>query len=114
MRVTSAPARKARKNKIRKATKGMGHTRRASTRMGTQAVIRSLQYQYRARRTKKRDFRKLWIQRINAAARENGTTYSALIKNLAEANIKLDRKVLADIAVSDPKAFSAIVNAAKK
>ncbi|MCU0667686.1 MAG: 50S ribosomal protein L20 [Patescibacteria group bacterium] len=95
--------------KIRKATKGMTHSRRRSYKMGKQGVIKSLQYAYRDRRNKKRSFRSLWNTRINAAARLNGTTYSVFINGLKKANIELDRKVLAELAVNEPTAFTAIV-----
>jgi len=106
------PARRKHK-KILKAAKGMQHARRSSYRMAKQAVIRALQYAYRDRRTRKRDFRNLWVTRINAAARENGTTYSKLMAGLKKAEVRLDRKVLSQIAVEDPKAFTAIVKSAK-
>jgi large subunit ribosomal protein L20 len=113
MRVTSAPARHAKHNKIRKQTKGMIKSRRRSYKLGKQAVVRALQYQYRDRRTRKREFRKLWTIRINAAARDQGTTYSQLINSLSKAKITVNRKMLAEIAVSDPKAFEAVVKATK-
>jgi large subunit ribosomal protein L20 len=113
MRVTSAPARHAKHNKIRKQTKGMIKSRRRSYKLGKQAVVRALQYQYRDRRTRKREFRKLWTIRINAAARDQGTTYSQLINSLNKAKITVNRKMLAEIAVSDPKAFEAVVKATK-
>lgn len=100
--------------KVRSATKGMTHSRRRSFRMGKQGVIKSLQYSYRDRRDKKRTFRTLWNTRINAAARLNGTTYSVLINALKEANITLDRKVLAELAVNEPAAFTAVVKKAVK
>jgi large subunit ribosomal protein L20 len=82
--------------------------------MGKQGVIKSLQYSYRDRRDKKRTFRTLWNTRINAAARLNGTTYSVLINALKAANITLDRKVLSELAVNEPAAFTAIVKKAVK
>lgn len=109
MRVKRGVAARAKHKKILKAAKGMQHNRTRSFRLAKQAVIRSLQYQYRDRRNKKRDLRGLWITRINAAARENGTTYGKLIAGLKKANIELDRKVLAELAVSEPKAFTEIV-----
>ncbi len=109
MRVKRSVTARRRHKKILKMTKGMGHTRRASYRKAHEAVLKALSYSYRDRRTKKRDFRSLWIARINAAARENGTTYSQLIAGLSKAEIKLDRKMLAEIAVREPKAFTAIV-----
>lgn len=92
----------------------MSKSRQKNLKMGRQAIVRSLQYQYRDRRNRKRDFRRLWITRINAAARENGTTYAKLMAGLKAAKINLDRKVLAELAVSEPKAFSAIVKKAVK
>ena len=92
----------------------MQHNRTRSFRLAKQAVIRSLVYAYRDRRNRKRDLRGLWITRINAAARENGTTYGKLIAGMRAAGMELDRKVLSEIAVSDPKAFTAIVKAASK
>ena len=91
----------------------MQHNRTRSFRLAKQAVIRALVYAYRDRRNKKRDLRGLWITRINAAARENGTTYAKLIAGLKKSGSELDRKVLAEIAVSEPKAFTAVVKAAK-
>ena len=81
-------------------------------RRANEAMLKSLWYAYRDRRVRKRDLRKLWIARINAAARLNGTTYSRLINGLKSANIMLNRKVLADIAVRDPQAFTAVVKKA--
>ena len=113
MRVTSAPARHAKHKKIKKQTKGMIKSRRRSYRLGKQAVVRALQYQYRDRRNRKREFRKLWTVRINAAAHDHGTTYSQLINALTKAGITINRKMLAEVAVSDPKAFEAVVKATK-
>lgn len=90
----------------------MQHNRTRSFRLAKQGVIRSLQYAYRDRRNKKRDLRALWITRINAAARQEGTTYAKLIAGMKSKNIELDRKVLAEIAVKQPKAFAAIVKSA--
>ena len=113
MRVKRGVTSHAKHNKIRKATKGMTHSRRRSVRMGKQGVIKAMQYAYRDRRNHKRTFRALWNARINAAARENGTTYSILINGLKKANISLDRKILAELAVNEPKAFTSIVKATK-
>ncbi len=113
MRVKRGVTSHAKHNKIRKATKGMTHSRRRSVRMGKQGVIKAMQYAYRDRRNHKRTFRALWNARINAAARENGTTYSVLINGLKKANISLDRKILAELAVNEPKAFTSIVKATK-
>ncbi|HEY5695261.1 MAG TPA: 50S ribosomal protein L20 [Candidatus Saccharimonadales bacterium] len=112
MRVKRGVAARAKHKKILKAAKGMQHNRTRSFRLAKQAVVRALQYAYRDRRNKKRDLRGLWITRINAAARENGTTYGKLVAGLKAANIELDRKVLADLAVNEPKAFAAIVKKA--
>ena len=112
MRVKRGVTARAKHKKILKAAKGMQHNRTRSFRMAKQGVIRSLQYAYRDRRTKKRDLRALWITRINAAARQEGTTYAKLIAGMKAKNIELDRKVLAEIAVKEPKAFAAIVKAA--
>jgi large subunit ribosomal protein L20 len=100
--------------KIRRATKGMTRSNRSSIKRGRQAVTKSLQFAYRDRRNRKRTFRELWNARINAAARLNGTTYSKLIAALKSANITLDRKVLAELAVNEPKAFTSVVSVASK
>ena len=86
----------------------------SSVRRGKQAIVRSLQNATRDRKNRKRTFRQLWNTRINAAARQNGTTYSVLIANLKKANITLDRKVLAELAVNEPKAFAEVVKVASK
>jgi len=114
MRVKGGAAAHKRHHKIRKATKGMSRGNRSSVRRGKQAVTRALQNAYRDRRNRKRTFRSLWNTRINAAARLNGTTYSKLMAALKKANIVLDRKILAELAVNEPKAFEAVVKAAKK
>lgn len=114
MRVKRGVASHAKHQKIRKATKGFSHPNRASIKRGKQAVTKSLQFAYRDRRNKKRMFRTLWNTRINAAARLNGTTYSRLIAGLSAAGITLDRKVLAELAVNEPKAFESVVKAATK
>lgn len=112
MRVKRGVTARAKHKKILKSAKGMQHNRTRSFRLAKQGVIRSLQYAYRDRRNKKRDFRALWITRINAAARQEGTTYARLIAGMKAKNIELDRKILAEIAVKQPKAFAAIVKAA--
>ena len=114
MRVKRGVATHAKHKKIRQATKGFSHPNRVSIKRGKQAVTKSLQFQYRDRRNKKRSFRTLWNTRINAAARLNGTTYSKLIAGLKTAGITLDRKVLAELAVNEPKAFEAVVKASTK
>jgi large subunit ribosomal protein L20 len=98
-----------RHSKLLDQAKGFRGARSRHYRVAHEAVMHALAYAYRDRRNKKRDFRRLWIQRINAAARLNGTTYSRLINGLKVTGINLDRKILADIAVRDPKAFSDIV-----
>ncbi|HMM61960.1 MAG TPA: 50S ribosomal protein L20 [Candidatus Saccharibacteria bacterium] len=113
MRVKRSVPARAKHKKILKLAKGMQHNRTRSYRLAKQAVIRSLQYSYRDRRNKKRDLRGLWITRINAAARELGTTYARLIAGLKAANIELDRKVLSELAVNEPKAFAEIVKSVK-
>ncbi len=114
MRVKRGVTSHARHKKIRKATKGFSHANRVSVRRGRQALTKSLQYATRDRKNRKRTFRQLWNARINAGARQNGSTYSKLIAGLKKANIELDRKVLAELAVNEPKAFTAVVKAAKK
>lgn len=113
MRVKRGVPARAKHKKVLEAAKGMQHNRTRSFRLAKQAVIRALQYAYRDRRNKKRDLRELWITRINAAARENGTTYGRLIHGLKSAGVEIDRKVLAELAVKEPKAFAAIVKLAK-
>jgi large subunit ribosomal protein L20 len=113
MRVKRGVASHAKHKKIRQATKGMTRGNRSSIKRGKQAVTKALQHAYRDRRNRKRTFRELWNTRINAAARINGTTYSRLIAALKKANITLDRKVLAELAVNEPKAFEAVVKATK-
>ena len=105
-------ARKAHKKVIKKAA-GYFSRRKNIFRVAVQAVEKAEQYGYRDRRTKKRNFRALWIQRINAATRELGLTYGRFINGLGKAGIEVDRKVLADLAVSDPQGFAALVDKAK-
>jgi large subunit ribosomal protein L20 len=104
---------KARHKKVLKQAKGFRGARSRTYKVAKQAVMRAGQYAYRDRRVKKRVFRSLWIVRINAAARDNGITYSQLIAGLKKANIDLDRKVLASLAVNDKEAFSLIAKQAK-
>jgi large subunit ribosomal protein L20 len=113
MRVKRSVTARARHNKILKQAKGMQHNRTRSFRLAKQAVTRALEYAYRDRRNRRRDLRGLWITRINAAARAEGTTYGKLIAGLKAAKIELDRKVLAEIAVNEPAAFTAIVKSVK-
>ena len=114
MRVKRGVAAHQKHVKVRKATKGFSHPNRVSVKRGRQAVTKSLQFATRDRKNRKRTFRELWNTRINAAARLNGTTYSKLIAALKGANITLDRKILAELAVNEPKAFKAVVKAAQK
>jgi large subunit ribosomal protein L20 len=102
-----------RRNKILKLAKGYRGARSKLFRSATEAVDRALNYAFRDRRVKKRDFRSLWITRINAASRINGLSYSKLIHGLKLAKVEIDRKVMADLAVSDPKGFTAIAAVAK-
>ena len=108
----SVNARKKRRKVLSRA-KGYYGMRSRSYRNAKQQVQHSMQYQYRDRRTKKREFRKLWISRINAAARMNGMSYSVFMNGLKKAGVELDRTILADMAVSDPDAFAAIAEVAK-
>jgi large subunit ribosomal protein L20 len=114
MRVKRGVTTHKKHQKIRAATKGFTRGNRSSIKRGKQAVTKALQYAYRDRRNRKRTFRQLWNTRINAAARENGTTYSRLIAGLKTANVTLDRKVLAELAVNEPKAFAAVAKLAEK
>jgi large subunit ribosomal protein L20 len=100
-------------NKILKQTSGMYGSRHLLFRRANEALMKSLWYAYRDRRTRKRELRRLWIARINAAARINGTTYSRLMHDLKAANIQLNRKMLADLAAREPTAFAAVVQSAK-
>ena len=99
----------ARHKKVLKQVKGQYGRRKNTIRIAKQALEKSMQYAYRDRRAKKREFRSLWIQRINAGVRSEGLTYSKFINGLNKSGIKLDRKVLADIAYNDPQAFKSIV-----
>ena len=103
---------KKKRRKLMDRASGYGGARSRRYRTAREQVMHSMQYAHRDRRARKGQFRRLWIQRINAAARENGTTYSKLIAGLKNAGCELDRKVLADLAVRDPKAFSQIVELA--
>src|SRR5512138_2648582 len=102
-----------RRNKVLQLAKGYRGARSKLFRSATEAVDRALNYAFRDRRVKKRDFRALWITRINAAARLNGLSYSKLIHGLKVANVEIDRKILADLAVTDPGAFTQIVGFTK-
>jgi large subunit ribosomal protein L20 len=111
-RVKTGPHRRRRHKKILKITKGQFGTRHRLFRRANEAMLKSLWYAYRDRRTRKRVLRRLWISRINAAARLNGTTYSRLIHRMRQTGITINRKMLADLAVKDPKAFEAVVSSA--
>jgi large subunit ribosomal protein L20 len=113
-RVKRGVTAKARHRKILDQAKGYYNARRKTYRAAKQAVIKAGQYSFRDRRVRKREFRALWITRINAAARASGLTYSRLMNGLSLAQIEVDRKVLADIAVHDQEGFAAIVAAAKE
>jgi large subunit ribosomal protein L20 len=114
MRVKRGVAAHRKHVKIRRATTGMTKSNRSSVKRGKQAVTKALQFATRDRKNRKRTFRELWNARINAAARLNGTTYSKLIAGLKIANVTLDRKVLSELAVNEPKAFEAVVKTAIK
>ena len=103
----------AKHKKVLKAVKGQWGRRKNTIRVARQAMEKAMQYAYRDRRAKKRDFRSLWIQRINAGVRAEGLTYSKFINGLNKAGIKLDRKVLAEIAYDNPEAFKTIVKKAQ-
>jgi len=102
-----------RRNKVLKLAKGYRGARGKLFRSATEAVDRALNYAFRDRKVKKRDFRALWIARINAASRDNGLSYSRLVFGLKKAEVGLDRKILAQLAVTDPAGFSAVVEKAK-
>lgn len=112
-RVKTGPQRHLRHKKVLKFTKGQFGTRHRLFRRANEAMLKSLWYMYRDRRLRKRDLRQLWIARINAAARLNGTVYSRLIFGMKKMGISINRKMLADIAVHDPAAFTKIVEKAK-
>jgi len=111
-RVKGGPHRYRRHKKILKLNKGYYGTKSKLYRRANEQYLKSQWYAYRDRRNRKRDLRRLWISRINAAARQNGTTYSKLIHALRESQINLNRKMLADLAVREPEAFSEIVSKA--
>ncbi|HXQ33929.1 MAG TPA: 50S ribosomal protein L20 [Anaerolineales bacterium] len=109
MRVKGGPQGHLRHKKILRITKGQRGAKHRLFKRANEAMLKSLWYATRDRRVRKRDLRKLWIARINAAARLNGTTYSKLVAALKKANIDLNRKMLSDIAIRDPQAFAAVV-----
>ena len=112
-RVKRGTTGKAKHKKVLKFVKGQYGRRKNTIRVARQAMEKALQYAYRDRRTKKRNFRSIWIQRINAGVRSEGMTYSKFINGLNKSGIKLDRKVLADIAYDNPEAFKTIVKKAQ-
>ncbi len=113
MRV-KGPSSRRKKKKILKLAKGYRGQRSRSYRRAKEAVMRALYYQYRDRKLRKREFRRLWIARINAAVRAYGLNYSTFINGLKKAGIELNRKILADMAVRDPQAFEQVVNRVKE
>ena len=113
-RIKRAMAKRKRKKKFFKLTKGYFGAKSRQYRTVREASKRSGNYAFRDRKARKRDFRRLWITRINAAVREHGMSYSVFIKGLKSASIELDRKMLSDMAVNDPKAFGQVVEAVKK
>lgn len=112
MRVKGGTVTRRRHKKLIRQTKGFFGTRRKLFRRANEAWMKSMAYAYRDRRNKKRDLRRLWIIRINAAARNHGTTYSRLMNGLRQADVQIDRKILADLAVNEPAAFASIVKTA--
>jgi large subunit ribosomal protein L20 len=113
-RVKGGPQGHLRHKKVLKFTKGQRGSKHLLFRRANEAMLKSMWYATRDRRVRRRDLRKLWIVRINAAARLNGTTYSRLVSSLKKANISLNRKMLADLAVREPQAFAAVVAQASK
>jgi large subunit ribosomal protein L20 len=103
----------AKHKKVLKAAKGFYGRRKNTIRIAKQAVEKSLQYAYRDRKNRKRNFRALWVQRINAASREHGLTYGRFVDGLNKAGIEIDRKVLSDMAIHEPQAFAALVEKSK-
>ena len=112
-RVKRGVTARARHKKVLEKAKGFRGRRGNVYRIAKEAVMKAGQYAYRDRRNKKRDFRALWIQRINAAVREHGMTYSAFVNGIAKAGIEIDRKVMADLAAREPAAFRALVDQAQ-
>ncbi len=113
-RVKRGTTAKRRHKKILKLAKGFRGSKSKQFKLANQQIMKSLAYAYRDRRVRKRDFRKLWITRINAAARQNGMTYSKLLNGLKKAGVEINRKMLADLAVRDSQAFSQLVQVAKE
>ena len=113
-RVTRGFKARRRRNKVLKMARGFRGGRHSLYRTATEAVDRALRYAYRDRRNKKRDFRRLWITRISAAAKQNGASYSKLMGGLKKAGVELDRKILANMAILDPGGFSKVVELASQ
>ncbi|MFO7266094.1 MAG: 50S ribosomal protein L20 [Limnochordales bacterium] len=113
-RATSGVVTRRRRKRILKMAKGYRGRKSTNYRIANEQVMKSLQYAYRDRRARKREFRRLWITRINAAARKNGLSYSRLIDGLNKAGVEVNRKMLAELAVNDAQAFSELVNVAKQ
>jgi large subunit ribosomal protein L20 len=112
-RVKGGPQARHRHKKVLKLTKGQRGTRHSLYRRANEAMLKSLWYAYRDRRNRKRDFRRLWITRINAAARLNGISYSRFMHGLGKAGVEIDRKILAELAVNDAEAFARLAEVAK-
>lgn len=112
-RVKGGPRARRRHKKMLKLTKGQRGTRHALFRRANEAMLKSLHYAYRDRRNRKRDMRRLWIARINAAARQSGLSYSRFICGLKQAGVELDRKILAEMAIEDADAFAHLIEVAK-
>lgn len=113
-RAKTGTVRRAKHKKVLKQAKGYWGLRSKSFRVAQQTLLNAADYEYRDRRDKKNEFRKLWISRINAATREHGMSYSRFVHGLREAGVELDRKVLADLAVREPEAFSDLVKVARE
>ena len=113
MRVKSGPKTHRRHKKVLAITKGQRGSKHRLFKRANEAMMKSLEYAYRDRRNRKRDFRRLWITRINAATRQNDMSYSKFMYGLKKAGVELDRKILADIAMNDPSTFSQLVETAK-
>ena len=113
MRVKGGARLRRRHNKVLKATKGFQDGRRRLFRTANQALLKAGKYQYRDRRNRKRDMRRLWIARINAAARQEGLSYSRFVHGLKLAGVEVDRKMLADLAVNDANAFAQLIDVAR-
>ncbi len=113
-RVKNSVSTRRRRKKILKLAKGYFGIKSKSFKVANQQVMKSLSYAYRDRKVRKRDFRKLWIARINAAARDNGVSYSQFMGGLKKAGVEINRKMLADLAINDPGAFSRLVEVARQ